>query len=156
MNQELSTNSILSLIDTDKATRQSFVTSHINLLKEGNTDILQSHIQAKNMEQMLKELLSNDEYKSMVLDTAQQYGAKSFERHNAKVEIKEAGTTWTYPEDTEYLSLLGQLEEIKGKIKAREKFLQNIPASGVADPVSGEMIYPAVKSSTTTVAITLK
>lgn len=154
---ELTTNSILSLVATSKEERQAFVRAHIQNLKDGNADIMQSHIQAKNFEQMLKEMLSNEEYKSLILDAAELHG-KNFELHNAKVQIKEAGITWDYSQcnDSKLAELEAAVKAATDKLKNRQKMLQSIPASGIADPETGEIIYPASKSSSTTVTVTLK
>jgi hypothetical protein len=158
MNTEiLQPTSIMALIDTNKESRQAFIRASIANLKDGGADPLLFHIHVKNMESMLKDLTGNREYKDLVHEAAVPYG-KSFERHNAKVEIKEAGTKWNYDrcEDETYNALRAQLDEIKGKMAEREKFLQNVPEGGICDPEHGNMIYRASKSSSTTVAITLK
>lgn len=157
MNQELSTTSILALIDTTKEARLSFVRSTIEELKEGNRDPLLVHIHCKNMEQMIKELTGDKDFKDMVLAEANKYG-KAFERHNAKVQIKEVGSTYDYSvcEDVVYGDLVNKMAELKKTMSAREKFLQNIPDGGIADPDNGNMIYRAAKASTTAISVTLK
>lgn len=154
---ELTTTSTLSLFETDKAQRQFFVTDIINRIKEGEISPLKVHMQLKSAEDLLKQLSSDDSYKKLLLDEAEKHG-KNFEMYNSKFQVKEAGTTYNYAvcEDSFYDDLCSQLTELKGKMKEREKFLQNIPESGIADPENGNMIYRATKSSTTTVAVTLK
>ena len=51
---------------------------------------------------------------------------------------------------------LRQLDDMKLKMKEREKFLKNIPVSGIVDPETGSFIYPPSKSSKTTIKTTLK
>lgn len=158
MNTEiLQPTSIMALIDTNKESRQAFIKASIANLKDGGADPLLFHIHVKNMESMIKDLTGNKEYKNLVHEAAVPYG-KSFERHNATVEIKEAGTRWNYDrcEDTVWISLQMELAELTKKIKEREAFLQNVPEGGIVDPEHGNMIYRASKSSSTTVAITLK
>lgn len=144
--------SALALFETTKDQRRTFIANIITEAKEGNIDVLKLHMQAKCSEQLMKELLSNDDYKSLVMEQAGKYG-KKFEMYNSEFQIKEAGTKWDYSkcEDTTYQELLEQQAEINDKVKAREKLLQTIPASGVVDPDTGAMIYPASKSSTTIV-----
>jgi uncharacterized protein (DUF927 family) len=140
-----------------KADRANAVKAVVGALKEGVSDPLITHAQAKQMEEMVKALLSNEDYKKIVQDEAAKHG-KTFDLHGAKWQVKEAGAKWDYSQcgDSTYAALMAEKAALDAKIKEREKYLQNIPEAGVADPESGEMHYRAVKSSTTTVALTLK
>lgn len=154
---ELQTTSVLSLFETNKAERQSFVADVVQRLISGEVDPLKLHLQVKCTEQILSDLKEQPEYKEMLLETAEQYG-KKFERYNSEFAIKEAGTNWHYDkcEDVEYNKMVEDMEALKDRMKQREKFLQSIPVSGIADPENGNMIYPAYKTSTTIVQVTLK
>lgn len=154
---ELTTTSILALFETTKAQRQSFVDNVINEIKEGNTSPLKIHMQLKSTEDLLKTLNDNPEYKNLLLDEAAKHG-KQFEMFNSKFQIKEAGTKYDYSvcQDSIYNDLQAELDAIQAKVKERQKFLQMIPENGVVSPENGEMIYRASKSSTTTLAVTLK
>lgn len=155
--EQLQPTSIMALIDTNKESRQSFIKAAIADLKDGGKDALLFHIHVKNMESMIKDLTGNKEYKDLVHDAATPFG-KKFDRHNAVVEVKETGVTYDYTvcQDVHYDALCDQMLDLKAKIKEREKFLQSIPEAGMVDPEFGNMIYRANRSSSTTVAITLK
>lgn len=157
MTQELTATSIVALFDTNKEQRQSFVSALIADIKEGNRNPLDIHMQIKCMDDIVKQITANDEYRAILLEEAGKYG-KSFEYKNAKVETKETGVKYDYSQcnDEIYNAMVAEAENLSKRIKQREKMLQTIPASGMADPESGAMIYPASKSSTTTVAVTLK
>ena len=81
---------------------------------------------------------------------------------NSKVEIKEVGTKYDFSKcgDPVYEQLEQMAESAKSSLKERSDFLKAIPKSGIPflDENSGEMItvYPPSKSSTTSIAITLK
>lgn len=126
-------------------------------LQEGKVNPLDFHLNIKKMEDVIKKIQADPEYMAMVLAEAGKYG-KSFERGLAKVEVKEAGSKYDYSKtgDTVYQELEAEETALKAKMKARQQFLQTIPESGTADPETGNMIYRASKSSTTTVAVTLK
>lgn len=162
MTNEITTTGILSLFETTKAERQNFVQEVIGSLDEGFTDALKIHLQVKSAEDLIKQLTGNEEYKSHVLNAAQKYGAKSFEFVNSKMEIKEVGTKYDYANcnDAELIDITKQVEELTEKLKARQKFLQTVPLSGLTlvNEVTGETytVYPPSKSSTTSVAVTLK
>lgn len=159
---ELSTTSILSLFETNKEQRQSFVINTVQALESGNVDPLKIHLQVKCMEDIIKLMNSNSIYKSAILEAAQKYGQKSFEFMNSKVEIKEVGVKYDFSkcEDPILDELYNQKEMMDEKIKVRETMVKTFPAKGVVitDDSTGETftVYPPAKSSTTSVAITLK
>ena len=160
-NNELSATSILSLFETTKAERTSFVRSVINSLKEGNTDPLKVHLQVKNTEALIKELSEDKEYKEMVLTQAAKHG-KNFDLHNANFRIQEVGTKYDFAHcgDSVIDGLYLEMSELKAKIKEREEFLKSLPPIGldIVDSDTGEVktILKPIKTSTTSIAVTLK
>lgn len=150
----------ISLYDLTKTERGEFVTRLVEKLESGAADPLQIHKQVKSMEDLIKQITSNEKYQSYVLATAQHYG-KSFELNGAKYQVKEAGTKYDYSQcnDPELYAMQKQLDELTEKIKNRQKFLQLAPPEGieVLEDQTGEVyrIYPPSKTSTTTVSITL-
>lgn len=149
--------SVLTLFSIDKEGRKTFAENIIHQATEGYRSPLDMLIALKNMEDILKAITSDDRFKQAVIDEAQKYGGK-LEMHNATVQLREAGVKWDYSktEDQTYHNMVLQMEELKTKMKAREKFLQTIPEGGIADPETGAMIYRAAKSSSTTPVVTLK
>jgi len=167
---ELTAPSILSLFETNKEQRKSFVTDVVERLRNGEIDPLKVHLQVKAMEEIITTLTSTDEkknknftlaidYKNMLLRSAEQHG-KKFQLHNAEFSIKEAGTVydWSKCEDPELNELLAQEKALKEKIKAKQDFLKTVPASGIEIRFGDELVtvYPPAKSSTTSVSVTLK
>lgn len=154
--------SILALFETNKEQRQSFVTNVLSNIESGAVNPLTVHLQVKNMEQCIKMLTDDPQYKEAVLDEAGKHGGKSFEFHNAKVEVKEVGVKYDFTNcgDTKMAKLHDELEALKKKVKDREDFLKKAPIEGtqVLDDDTAELvtIYPPSKSSTTSVAVTLK
>lgn len=155
----LTTTSILSLFQTDKAQRFSFVRDVINRILVGDADPIKVHLQVKAMEEIIKEITSDPQYRDALLDESTKHG-KTFERYNGKFSIKETGTRYDYSQcgDDELNVLYLKKAELDAKIKAREAFLKTVPESGI-DLVTehGELIkvYPPAKSSTTTVTVSL-
>jgi len=157
---ELSTNSILSLFDTNKEQRASFVTQVIDNIENGTADPLKVHLQVKGMEEIIKAITRSETYKEVLLNEAAKYG-KSFEHFNAKFIVKETGTQYDYSQCNDEVidSLAKQIDNIKGIIKERETFLKNLPVEGIeVITKDGEVvrIYPPAKSSTTSVTVSLK
>ena len=160
-NNELSATSILSLFDTTKAERTSFVRSVINNLKDGIADPLKVHLQLKNTEALIEELSKDVEYKEMLQTEAAKHG-KKFDLHNAGFQIKETGVKYNYDNcgDAKLVELTQQLADIQAKVKERQEWLKTCPSGGLQmlDDTTGELvtIFPPVKTSTTVVAVTLK
>jgi len=159
MIQELKTTSILALFDTDKTQRQSFVSSVLTLINAGEINPLDIQLQLKCMEDIIKQLTSNENYRKSLLEEAQKHG-KTFEYHGQKVEIKETGVKYNYSQcnDPIYEALSKEEEVIAAGLKGRETLLKTIPSSGLEIRHEDELItiYPPSKSSTTAIAITLK
>lgn len=171
---ELSTTSILSLFETDKEQRKSFVWGVVQALENGQVDPLKVHLHVKCMEKIIEGLTSTDEkknkdtaaaakrYRELVVEAAEKFGTKEFEFMNAKVKIGETGTKYDYSQcgDPELAEWAKQHKELSDKIKARQELLQKVSEKGM--PMiyenTGEVFtaYPAAKSSTTNVIITLK
>jgi hypothetical protein len=158
--QELSTVNILSLFETTKAERASFVSDVVSRLNEGVADPIKVHLQVKAMEDVVKSLNDNKEYKSLVLDAAEKNG-KKFTYQNAEFSIREVGTKYDYSNcgDSMLAEDQAQLDALTEKVKARQKFLQAIGVEGqiiITEDGEAVKVYPPSKSSTTSVAVTLK
>jgi hypothetical protein len=162
MTQELTTTSILSLFETNKEQRQDFALRVVDALDSGQAEPLKVHLQVKCMEDIIKLLNSNTIYKQLVLDAANAHGQKSFEYQNSKVEVKEVGVKYDFSkcDDPVLLGMYEKQAELDKAVKERETMLKTISPKGmtITDEETGETftIYPPAKSSTTSVAITLK
>lgn len=162
--QQISATSILSLLQTNKEQRQSFVASVMNEIREGSKSPLDIHLQIKCMEDLAAQLKDDTDYKKYLLEETAKIcgGAKSTEYHNAKFEIKEVGTKYDFSNcnDNDYNRLAWEADTASKAMKDRADFLKKIPPAGIniVDTQSGEMVtvYPPSKSSTTSVAVTLK
>jgi hypothetical protein len=159
MTTELTTTSIVSLFDTTKEQRSSFVQDLISRVTEGHEDPVKVHYAIKCMEEIIKSITTDPLYKNCVLTEAEKHG-KKFAYRNSEIQIKEAGVKYDYTKcgDIEYDTLIKQKEQLDTVIKDREIFLKTVPASGMNLLIDDEVvqIYPPSKSSTTTVQVTLK
>jgi len=159
---QLTTTSVLSLFDTTKEQRESFATDIVRRIVDGEADPLTVHLQLKCMESILKAINENTIYKAALLEAAERQGQKSFTFHNAKFETKEVGVKydWSKCDDQVLNDFTAQQERLTALIKARQDMLKTVPLSGlmITDPDTGETytVYPPAKSSTTSVAVTLK
>ena len=148
----------LSLFETSKQERQNFAEQITNNLLEGLADPLKVHLQVKCMEDFIKQITSNSVYKDLIVTEAIKYG-KTFEHHNAKFEIKEAGVKYDFQNCND--PILKELEDkfsiLDTEVKERQKFLKSIKES-VEVLIGDEIVtlYPPVKTSTTSVTVNLK
>ena len=149
----------LSLFETSKTERLSFAQSVINSAKEGLINPLKLHLQVKCLEDLIKQITSNPDYKELTIDEAYKYG-KTFEQYNAKFEIKEMGVKYDFTNcgDPIMTDLLEQQATLDAQIKERQKFLKSVPAEGLQTLIEDEVVtlYPPVKTSTTTISVNLK
>jgi len=162
MTQDLTTTSILALFETNKEQRQSFALDLVSKIEQGEVDPLKIHLQVKAMEDIIKLLNDNTIYKKAILEEAQKHEGRSFIYQNAKVEIKEVGTKYDFTKcgDVEWELLDQQVTSSTFYKKERETFLKTVPAKGLEliNKLTGEVftVYPPSKSSTTSIAVTLK
>lgn len=146
---------------TTKEQRSEVVKEIINEVLNGRVNPLELHLRLKSVEEIIKILTSIPAYKGILLDEAQKHG-KFFEYKTAKVEVKEVGIKLDYSQcgNSTLADLYCQADAINARIKELETYHKGLPASGieVLDPVSGELEkhYPPAKTSTTSVAFTLK
>ena len=158
---ELSTTNILSLFNTNKAQRATFVEDVIAKLEAEEVEPLKIHTYLKSIEDISKQLTDHKTYREYLLNAAEKHG-KKFQYQNAEFSIKEVGTSYNFDNcnDPELVELLQQSESIKEKLKTRQDFLKKVPISGMAiiDESTGETykVYPPFKTSTTAVAVSLR
>lgn len=168
--ESLTTTSILALFETTKEQRSNFVHDIVSKMVDEQVDPLKIHLQVKAMEDIITGLTSRDEkknknfayavtYQNLLLEAAEKHG-KKFQLHNAEFSIKEVGTSYDFSkcEDIELIELLKDQDILKEKIKAKQDFLKTVPLSGLEILIGDELVkvYPPSKTSTTSVAVSLK
>ncbi len=162
MTQELTKPELLKLFQTTKAEREAFVSELIETINNGLVNPLEIHLQIKCMEDVVKLTTGNTVYKKLVTETAETYGEKTFQFHNAKMEIKETGVKYDFSQcaDPVLVSLYQRQAEIDKAVKDREAMLKTVSQKGmiITDEATGETftVYPPSKSSSTSLAVTLK
>lgn len=144
-----------------KANREELAIQIVEAMDAGELNPLDIHYQVKAMEDFIKVLTGNTRYKDYVLTEGMKHG-KSFEFNGSKMEIKETGVKYDYSNcgDQEWSAIEVEINRRKELQKEREKFLKSVPAEGVeiVNNETGEVIkvYPPFKTSTTSIAVTLK
>jgi hypothetical protein len=146
---------------TTKEERTQLVREIFDEVLNGRINPLELHLRLKSAEEVIKQLTGLEPYKAILLDEAQKHG-KSFNYQTAKIDIREVGWKYNYSMSgsAELDELYKQQEAISERIKALETYHKGLPTSGiqVLNPATGEVEthYPPAKTSTTSVAVTLK
>ena len=130
-----------------EAEKQSFIETFIERMESGEHDVFEMFIQIKQLESMFTELVKHDRIKQ-ILDNEFENQEKKF-NHCGFVVEKASKSTYIYENDA-------TICELKEKIKDREKLLKAIPLSGMADPETGEMLYPPLRKVTDYIKLTKK
>jgi hypothetical protein len=150
---------LLSGVEINKPYVADTSQSIIAAIQSGEVNPLDLKLQVKAIESVLetiKPILDKE-----ARNEAEKFGAKSFDRLGAKVELFEAATKYDYSmcNDDEYKDLLVEQEKLKLKIKKREEFLKSIDGKmTLVIEGTGEVVtvFPPTKSSTSTIKITLQ
>lgn len=151
---------IFKLSETTKEIRIGFADSVIQKIQEGEVNPLDIHLQVKTMEDVVKLINNDPEYKRLLLEEIEKVGEK-YSYHNAVFSTTETGVKYDYTvcKDPEWDNLNKDFLILKEKLKEREEFLKNIPIKGlelVTDEGEVVTLLPPLKTSNTTVAVKLK
>ena len=145
-------------LPTTKEQIKSFVPMFINELENGVTNPLKVAVDFSAFEKLIKEIKDHPKYKELVRKEAENEGSgeKIFDRFGAKIELAETGTKYDYSDtnDSELFDLYEKKAELDQKIKDRETFLKSI--KGEVYGSDGVQLFPPIKSSTSSIKITLK
>ena len=141
---------------------KSQVKDYVRIIKEsvlnGEVEPLAFASQVSALEQLFKALKQDVLIKDVILEEAEKYGSKSFEKDNAKFQIKEVGVKYDFSgcDDEEWRGMKLQEAELKAKLKEREVFLKSIKPEMEVFGSDGIQLNPVSKTSTTQVTIILK
>lgn len=132
------------------------------VLDDGTQSPLDLLLQATLMAEAATQIRNNADLRDACIDEYARYNTREPLRyHGARFTLRETGATYDYSlcGDPIYARLLKEKEAIDARLKERERFLKTLPSAGIeiTDEETGEIthIYPAVRSSTTNITITL-
>jgi chromosome segregation ATPase len=150
----MTTLSVINVMPSNKAEVKTFVQDAKERILSGNENTLKIAAQLKAMEEVIKELREDKDIREAVLNEYEKTG-KTFQMFNSEFQKKETGVKYDFSvcEDTEWEDLNKEIEPIKAKIKERETFLKVV--KNQISTTDGIIINPPVKTSTTTVTVTL-
>jgi len=131
------------------------VSAAVARIKDGGIDPIVAHCNLARMERAIKQVRDNADVRDITLRELSKYGKRqSF--GDVILEEAEAGVTYDYSGcgDSRLAEMYGMRKAFDADIKAREKMLQALPASGMADPETGEILYPPTRTSKTVIKTT--
>lgn len=129
----------------------------IQAVIEGEIDPITAHINISKMENAIKAFKANDQVRDITLRELSKYGKKQT-FGDCTLEEVEAGVKYDYSScgDSELAEMYKMRLMLDESIKQREAFLKNIPIAGIVIAETGELVYPPVKTSKTTIKTTFK
>jgi len=129
----------------------------ISAVVNGDIDPIEAHIQISRMEAAIKQFKDDTQVRDITLREMSKYG-KSHQFGDCRLEECESGVKYDYSMcgDSRLNDMYKTLEALKMDIKEREMMLRNMPVSGLADPDTGEVLFPPARSSKTTIKTTFK
>lgn len=143
---------VITLMPSTKQQQVDFSTQVINSVINGEFNALELDIHLKSIEDTIKLIRINNQVKGSVMDECDKYPTKNIELLGAKI-TRVSKATYDFSEDSEYNELNEELTAAKGNIKQRETFLKALTKE-VADPITGELIYPPAMEYTDYLKIT--
>jgi len=127
-----------------KAERETFVQMCVDEITSGARNPLQLEIMLKNLEETVNAIRKHPEVKEAIQAEAEKFTEKTFKVYGCSVtKANRTSYDFTQCQDSTWERLNSQKQSISEQLKDRENFLKAIkPGMSVADPDTGEVIYP--------------
>lgn len=129
----------------------------ISAIKEGEVEPLVAYINLSKLAKVIDTIKDDADVRDIALRELAKHGKRAT-FGDTTLEEAEVGVRYDFSGcgDSKLAEMYAVRDRILADIKDREKMLKNIPASGMADAETGEVIYPAVKTSKTQIKVTIK
>lgn len=129
----------------------------ISAIKEGEVEPLVAYINLSKLAKVIDTIKDDTDVRDIALRELAKYGKRAT-FGDTTLEEAEVGVRYDFSGcgDSKLAEMYAVRDRILADIKDREKMLKNIPATGMADAETGEVIYPAVKTSKTQIKVTIK
>lgn len=129
----------------------------ISAVVDGHVDPIIAWANIRRIRAAIELFEKNKQVMDITLRELSKYG----QRHqfgDCVLEECEAGVRYDFSEcgDSKLSDMYATRDALLADIKERESMLKALPVSGMADPETGELIYPPARSSKTTIKTTFK
>lgn len=134
MNEQIT---LFSYLDKTENLTKTAISDQSNLLIQsiigGEIDPLRAVAKIRFLSDMLAAALKDHRVKDAILTEIDRNGGKEASAFGVKFQQKEMGVSYDYTVcgDPEYDQLAQEMEDLKARMKEREKFLLGIPAEGL-------------------------
>ncbi|MCF2603220.1 hypothetical protein JQM84_05890 [Parabacteroides distasonis] len=127
---------LFSYLDNGSLSKETMQIQSRTLIQpiiDGEIDPLRAVANIRFLSDMLTAALKDDRVKDIVLGEIDKNGGKEATAFGVKFTQKEMGVSYDYTVcgDPEYDRLAAEMEDLKARMKDREKFLMGIPAEGL-------------------------
>lgn len=127
---------LFSYLDNGSLSKETMQIQSRTLIQpiiDGEIDPLQAVAKIRFLSDMLTAALKDDRVKDIILGEIDKNGGKEATAFGVKFAQKEMGVSYDYTVcgDPEYNRLAAEMEDLKARMKDREKFLMGIPAEGL-------------------------
>lgn len=119
-----------------EAEKQSFIDLFVEKMGSGDCDVFEMYVQIKQLDSLFSDLVKNQRVKD-ILDAELKNENPRVNRFGFVIE-KASKSTYEYDNDSVHVSM-------KEALKKREALLKALPDTGMADPETGEMLYPPLR-----------
>lgn len=148
---------LINSVDLSKLSVRTVADQLIELAEQGNP--LEVKLKMKAMSEAIDEAC--EKIDKMARDEAEKHGAKTFDFMGCSIGLIEAGTKYDFSNcgDIELEQMTAEYEALAERIKKRKDIVKNIDGKMImVNESTGESyeVLPPVKSSTSTIKITLK
>ena len=129
---------------------------------DGDVSPISAYVQMKSLGNVIDSFLKNKEVKDLAIAEIEKYGkgeTPSFRGATMRTGETSVKYDFTVCGDPVWDELNAQLEQIKGQMSVREKYLKNIQSpKAEIDESTGEIytLYPPARQSTTSVIVIYK
>lgn len=129
----------------------------ISAVVEGYVDPIKAWCNVRRMKAAIELFEKDSQVMDITLRELSKYGKRQ-QFGDCTLEEVETGVRYDFSEcgDSKLADLYALRDVNAADIKTREAMLKNLPTSGMADPETGEMVYPPARSSKTTIKTTFK
>jgi len=125
--------SVIKLMPATNSQQKEFVRQILSKALSGDINPLELETYLKSIEDVIKAVRGNIEFKGAIQEEVDKYPEKEFKHGNAVI-VKASRATADYSGDEEWV-------RINNSKKDREKFLKGL-SKPMADPDTGELVHP--------------
>jgi hypothetical protein len=146
------TNLVLFKENITKSEIQNKAASTIESVNEGHVDSISVYTQVRAIKEVADAVLKG--IMPTVVDDVERLQTGEREYRGIRLDLSHGRTTYDFSHDDEWNNLQEQMQEIKDKVKAREKLMIDaIRYDGITDKDTGEVVEPAKVSGGTSKAV---